>query len=239
MSLRIGIDVDGVLADFRAAFRKAAKTSLGHEIEEEDPKTSQSLGQKEVKRVWEQIGRASNWWMTLRPYEPDQIVRLYSLTRAAGWEVFFLTNRPKSAGDTVQFQTQWWIERHGFYLPAVLTVPGSRGEIANALRLDLVIDDLVMNCVEVVSGSTAKAVLLLRSADQVAQKHALDRGIGVVLTFADALVVLERLHDLLPTRRGRLLRLTDWFMSAEEGDALPHSPRIVRPLPPIKGSETV
>lgn len=238
MSLRIGIDVDGVLADFRAAFRKAAKTSLGHEIDEaEDPKSSQSLGQKDVNRVWEQIGRASNWWMTLQPYEPDQIGRLYSLTRAAGWEVFFLTNRPKSAGDTVQFQTQWWIERHGFYLPAVLTVPGSRGEIANALRLDLVIDDLMMNCVEVVSASTAKAVLLLRTGDQVARKHAIDRGIGVVTTLGEALAVLERLHDLLPSRRGRLLRLADWFMSAEEGDALPHNPRIVRPLPLLKGSE--
>ena len=80
--------------------------------------------------------------MTLEPYEPDQVARLYSLTRAAGWEVFFLTNRPASAGDTVQFQTQWWIERQGFYLPAVLTVPGSRGEVANGLRLDLVVDDL-------------------------------------------------------------------------------------------------
>jgi hypothetical protein len=239
MSLRIGIDVDGVLADFRAAFRKAAKTSLGHEIDDvEDPKTSQSLGEKDVKRVWERIGRASNWWMTLRPYEPDQIARLYSLTRAAAWEVFFLTNRPKSAGDTVQFQTQWWIERHGFYLPAVLTVPGSRGEIANGLRLDLVIDDLMMNCVEVVSASTAKALLLLRNGDQTAQKHAIDRGIGVVPTFGDALVVLERLHDMLPHHRGRLVRLADWFRFPEEGDALPHSPRIVRPLPPIKGSET-
>jgi hypothetical protein len=238
MSLRIGIDVDGVLADFRSAFRKASKSSLGHDIDEpEDPKSAESLGQKDVKRVWEQIARTSNWWMTLRPYEPDQVARLYSLTRAAGWEVFFLTNRPASAGDTVQFQTQWWIERQGFYLPAVLTVPGSRGEVANGLRLDLVIDDLMLNCVEVVSASTAKALLLLRNGDKAAGKHAMDRGIGVVPNLAEALTVIERLHELLPTRRGRLLRLADWFMSAEEGDVLPHNPRIVRPLPPVKEPE--
>ena len=47
-----------------------------------------------------------------------------------------MTKRPPSAGDSVQFQTQWWIERFGFYLPAVLTVPGSRGDVANGLRLD-------------------------------------------------------------------------------------------------------
>jgi hypothetical protein len=234
MSLRIGIDVDGVLADFRTAFRMASTSSLGRDIgDQADPKTSESLGQKDVARVWEQIARTSNWWMTLRPYEPDQVERLYRLTRAAGWEVFFLTNRPASAGDTVQFQTQWWIERHGFYLPAVLTVPGSRGEVANGLRLDLVIDDLILNCVEVVSASTAKAVLLLRNGDKVAEKHAIDRGIGVVANFAEALRAVERLGELIPNRRGRLLRLADWFMPAEEGDALPHNPRIVRPLPPV------
>ncbi len=234
MSLRIGIDVDGVLADFRTAFRLASTSSLGRDIgEQTDPKTSESLGQKDVARVWEQIARTSNWWMTLRPYEPDQVERLYRLTRAAGWEVFFLTNRPASAGDTVQFQTQWWIERHGFYLPAVLTVPGSRGEVANGLRLDLVIDDLILNCVEVVSASTAKAVLLLRNGDKAAEKHAIDRGIGVVPNLAEALRAVERLAELIPNRRGRLLRLADWFMPAEEGDALPLNPRIVRPLPPV------
>ena len=232
MSLRLGIDIDGVLADFRAAFRKASKVSVGHAIDDQgDPKAS--LGQREAKRVWEQIARTPNWWMTLEPYEPDQVARLYQLTRAAGWEVFFLTNRPASAGDTVQFQTQWWIERQGFYLPAVLTVPGSRGEVANGLRLDLVIDDLIMNCVEVVSASTAKALLMMRNGDRAAEKHAIDRGIGVVPNLAEALVVIERLNELLPARRGRLVRLADWFRPAEKEETLPLNPRIVRPLPPL------
>ena len=235
MALRIGIDVDGVLADFREAFRKAAQACGLHDVADpEDPKSAQSLGQRDVRRVWEYVGKTPNWWMTLSAYEPDQIARLYSLTRGAGWEIFFLTNRPASAGDTVQFQTQWWIERHGFYLPAVLTVPGSRGEIANGLRLDLIVDDLVMNCADVVGASTAKALLLLRSPDNAVHKHAIDRGIGVVATLAEALGVLERLHELLPSRRGRMMRLADWFMPAEPGDVLPRNPRIARPLPPLK-----
>ena len=75
-----------------------------------------------------------------------------------------MTKRPPSAGDSVQFQTQWWIERFGFYLPSVLTVPGSRGDVANALRLDLIVDDQLINCVEVVSASPTKAILMQRSA---------------------------------------------------------------------------
>jgi hypothetical protein len=232
MSLRIGIDVDGVLADFRTAFHEMSRATLGRRLDPlQDPKSAPSLAQEEVKRVWDAVARTPNWWMTLKPYEPDQIARLYSLTRATGWEVFFLTNRPSSAGDSVQFQTQWWIEQHGFYLPSVLTIPGSRGEVANGLRLNLVVDDLLLNCIEVVSASTAKALLLLRSGDKAIEKHALDRGIGAVATFEEAIEIVQRLHTLLPVRSGRLLRLAEWFKPRPSADPLPDNPRATRPIP--------
>jgi hypothetical protein len=235
MSLRIGIDVDGVLADFRTAFHKASRTTLGQRVEPlGDPSSTPALSPEDVKRVWETVARTPNWWMTLEPYEPDQIARLYSLTRAEGWEVFFLTNRPTSAGDSVQFQTQWWIERYGFYLPSVLTIPGSRGEVANGLRLNLVVDDLLLNCIEVVSASTAKALLLLRSGDKAVEKHALDRGIGVVPNLEGAVEIIQRLHAMLPSRSGRLLRLVDWFTPRPVAEPLPLNPRVSRPLPPVQ-----
>ena len=167
MALRIGIDIDGVLADFRTAFRETAMRCLRRDVDDSrgPRKRRGPLSPDDVRRVWEHIGKTQNWWMEVPAYEPDQIARLYSVMRAAGWEVFFMTKRPPSAGDSVQFQTQWWIERFGFYLPAVLTVPGSRGEIANGLRLDLLVDDQLINCVEVVSAAPAKALLMLRIAD--------------------------------------------------------------------------
>lgn len=236
MPLRIGVDIDGVLADFRTAFHQAARRCLRRDVADaENAAGAPALDQKDVRKVWEFVAKTTNWWVELEPYEPEQIARLYDVTRASGWEVFFLTNRPGSAGDTVQYQTQWWLERHGFYLPSVLTVPGSRGDVANGLRLDILVDDLVLNCVEVVSASASKALLLQRGHDAVARKHAIDRGIGVVATLHEALSVLERLHELLPSRRGRLLRLTDWFMPPEPVETLPHNPRAERPLPPLGG----
>ena len=183
MSLRIGIDIDGVLADFRTAFRDdggALSRAARSTTRPSGRHRARPLSPDDVRRVWEHIAKTPNWWMEVPAYEPDQIARLYSLTRAAGWEVFFMTKRPPSAGDSVQFQTQWWIERFGFYLPAVLTVPGSRGDVANGLRLDLIIDDQLINCVEVVSAVTAKALLMLRTPDAAAREHATNRGIGVV-----------------------------------------------------------
>src|SRR5215472_5006182 len=194
MALRIGIDVDGVIADFRSAFHAAAVRCLRHDVaDSDDLESAGPLSPEDVRRVWEYVAGRQNWWMDVPPYEPDQIARLYSLTRAMEWEVFFMTKRPPGAGDSVQFQTQWWIERFGFYLPAVLTVPGSRGEIANGLRLDIVIDDQVLNCIEVISSAPAKALLMLREDNASAAEHASDRGIGVVSTLSEALTVLERL----------------------------------------------
>jgi hypothetical protein len=236
MSLRLGFDIDGVLANFRASFRGTAAKLVRGDVEDLDPDQTESaspLSPNDVRRVWEHIAKAPNWWMEIDAYEPEQIARLYGLTRAAGWEVFFMTKRPPSAGDSVQFQTQWWIERFGFYLPSVLTVPGSRGDVANALRLDLIVDDQLINCVEVVSASPTKAILMQRAPDAAARDHATSRGIGVVATLAAALGVVERLQDVLPQKRGRLLRLTDWFSPNPEVQTLPQNPRTVRPVPPF------
>jgi hypothetical protein len=233
VALRIGIDIDGVLADFRTAFHETAVRVLRHDVDDtQDLESLTPLSAGDVRRVWDYIATAQNWWMEVPAYEPDQIARLYSLMRAGGWEVFFMTKRPASAGDSVQFQTQWWIERFGFYLPAVMTVPGSRGDIANGLRLDLVIDDQLINCVEVIATAPTKAVLVQRSHDPAVKQHASNRGIGVVSKLAEALTVMERLHTVLPHKRGRLLRLTEWFSPAEEMQSLPHNPRAVRPVPP-------
>jgi hypothetical protein len=220
VALRLGFDLDGVLADFRSAFRDLARKVLHHDADGRDA-DSTTLSPLELNRVWKAIESSHNWWVTVQPYEPQQIARLYSLARKGGWEVSFLTKRPPSGGDSVQFQTQWWLEKHGYLMPAVVTVPGSRGELANALRLDLVVDDQFVNCAEVISSSTSRTVLLLREGEPDSLRdHALSRGIGVVTSLEETITVIERLQDILPKRRGRLLRLSDWFGSGKEGQAL-------------------
>jgi len=130
----------------------------------------------------------------------------------------------------VQFQTQWWLEQQWFYLPAVITVPGSRGDLANALRLDLAIDDQFVNCAEIIGAGPTKALLMLRDPGATMREHATDRGVGVVSTLGETLPILERLHELLQTQRGKMIRLSDWFRP-KTGEGLPHNPRFTRPIP--------
>lgn len=227
MSLRVAFDIDGVLADFRTAFQQAADDAgISSRAPAEESSAVDPLSTREIKAIWTYVKRSNNWWTRLHAYEPHQLPRLYELARRWKWEVVFMTRRPATDGDPVQFQTQWWIEQHGFYYPAVVTVPGSRGELANALRLDVIVDDQLLNCVDVVGASTAKALLLLRDGhDRATEDHAISRGIGVVKTLEEAIDVISHMHESLGERRGRLQRLSDWFGGTKPGDrALPPPP---------------
>jgi hypothetical protein len=53
------------------------------------------------------------------------------------------------------------------------------------------------------------------------------RGIGVVSTLAEALDGVERLNEVLVSRQGRLVRLSDWFFPKKQRrePILPHDPR--------------
>jgi hypothetical protein len=176
--------------------------------------------------VWDHISRTPQWWLQLEAYEPEQIERIYRRSRERRWEVYFMTTRPSSAGETTQFQTQWWLELHKFPMPSVLTVPGSRGDAANALKLDITVDDRLTNCVDIIAASRSKAILVLRREDQTVRDQALARGIGVVTTLAAAIDAVEQFEEAKRASSGRLSRLADWFKpSKHEQERLPMDAR--------------
>jgi hypothetical protein len=239
MSIRVGFDVDGVIANFNKTFRETAARIEGDagSHNRSDP-AGRALAADAMKRVWDHISRTAQWWLQLEAYEPEQIQRLYKTSRERRWEVYFMTTRPSSAGETTQFQTQWWLECNGFPLPSVLTVPGSRGDAANALKLDIAVDDRLTNCVDIIAASRAKAVLLLRRDDSTVRDQALARGIGVVNTLAAALDAVEVFEEAKRTSSGRLSRLADWFKpSKHEDERLPLDARgsLGSVKPPPKG----
>jgi hypothetical protein len=223
MSIRVGFDVDGVIANFNKTFREtAARIEGGAGSHNRSDPAGRALAADAMKRVWDHISRTSQWWLQLEAYEPDQIQRLYRTSRERRWEVYFMTTRPSSAGETTQFQTQWWLESNGFPLPSVLTVPGSRGDAANALKLDIAVDDRLTNCVDIIAASRAKAIQLLRRDDPTVRDQALARGIGVVHTLAAALDAIEVFEEAKRSSSGRLSRLADWFKpSKHEDERLP------------------
>jgi hypothetical protein len=223
--MRIAFDLDGVLADLHTPFvqaaerlfpnRESAATDGGGDAESPDPDVPQiagdvSLSPRQMDAVWREIANTSDFWETLDEIEGGSIARLAALTDERGWEVIFLTSRPRSKGRTVQRQTQRWLEAKGFTLPSVYVVHGSRGRVADALAIDVVVDDRPANCLDIVLESRAGALLVWRS-EQAAVPDATKRlGIAVVPTVAgvlDALVEAERATEGGGTLAGRLRRL--------------------------------
>lgn len=173
--LRVACDLDGTLADLSSAYRR---------VEEQVHGDSDGL-------VWDEIRSIENFWVGLDPVEPGIVRRLFDISKQAKWELLFVTQRPGTAGDSVQRQTQQWLVNQGFESPSVVTIPGSRGKAAHALDLDFLIDDLPRNCIDVASESRCRPLLVARSPDQETEMAAARFKISIVHSVADALDIIE------------------------------------------------
>jgi hypothetical protein len=186
--LRVACDLDGTLADLSRAYRR---------VEEQVHGDSDGL-------VWDAIRNIENFWVGLDPIEPGIVRRLFEVSKQAKWEMFFVTQRPGTAGDSVQRQTQQWLMNQGFETPSVLTVPGSRGKAAQALDLDFLIDDLPRNCIEVASDSRCRPLLVARNPDQEAELAAARFKISVVHSVSDALdIIVANMPQVRETSRSQ------------------------------------
>ncbi|MGE5244008.1 MAG: hypothetical protein ACM3SQ_07250 [Betaproteobacteria bacterium] len=223
--MRVGFDMDGVLADFESAFREIERDLFGpggesalpgadHEAEP----TSEGIAAdapaqgsaKEIGRrrraVWERIRSTEDFWTTLKPTDPRAVRRLHGQMLRHRWEVVFITQRPATAGDTVQRQTQRWLAQQGFDMPSVVVIAGTRGAAINALRLTHHVDDSPRNCVDVKTDSTAMPILIVRGRNDVAARQAAKLGMGVAASIDECLTMLEEASGP-PQRPGVLRRL--------------------------------
>ena len=148
-----------------------------------------------------------DFWESLNEIEPGVISRLAGIAAERRWEIIFLTKRPQSAGATAQVQSQRWLESKGFDLPSVYVVQGSRGRIAAALGLDIVIDTRPENCLDVVVNSKARAFLVWRDAEKAWPAPASRPGIDVVKSVTECLDILTTVDARSSREPGVVTRL--------------------------------
>lgn len=215
-SMRLGCDLDGVLADLHGAFVATAielypeldRTVIeapevgasppdGHRRPLDEPaapgpvvEADLVVSPRQSDEIWGRLASVENFWETLDEIEDGAIRRLAAIAEERRWEVIFLTSRPQAAGRTVQRQSQRWLERKGFVMPSVFVVHGSRGCIAEALDLDVVIDDRPDNCLDIVLDSKAGAVLVWRGTQASVPASARRLGISVAPSVAKCLETL-------------------------------------------------
>jgi hypothetical protein len=154
------------------------------------PLVKLDMTSRQQRRLWHHVGTIENFWESLEEIEPGVIARLAGIVAEHRWEIIFLTKRPQTAGVTAQLQSQRWLQSKGYPLPSVYVVQGSRGRIAAALGLDIVIDDRPENCLDVVTDSKARAVLVSRDVAEALPSAARRLGIGVVRSVNECLDIL-------------------------------------------------
>ena len=167
--MRIGLDIDGVLADFNTPFIALMKESAGRDLFPPDywPHTwnyPEALGytSAEVSAVWEHIKANGVFWQYL-PMLPG-LSQFYKWFYSGGasadvHEFYFVTSR---MGRRVKLQTENWLDvRVGRGLTVLIS--SEKGAIAKALKLDFYVDDRAENIADVIEKSPSTRAFLLDS----------------------------------------------------------------------------
>lgn len=171
--MRIGIDVDGVLAAFEQGFAPLLTAQTGvvfPRLGQADwPDTwnwglAHGISEGEVGRAWNTLKTNPVFWAALPPYADTEfaLCQLYSRQVFHDDEIYFITNR---MGVRVKSQTETWLDRYGFPHPTVL-ISGHKGLCAQALHLHTYIDDKPENCLQVSTMSKTRVFLMDRPWNQ-------------------------------------------------------------------------
>ena len=214
MAFRVAFDLDGTIADMHVVLRREAERLFGEAelstvVEQSGAEAGSADEPENVKvmaelhltgrqqmQLWEHVKTIENFWSGLPEMEPGIVARIAQAAMSRRWDVIFLTTRPLVAGETVQIQSQRWLEAHGFPLPSVFVVHRSRGKIAEALELDAVVDDRPENCLDVAVDSQAKPILIWPGDPKGLPPGAQRLGVRLVASISEALDLLIKMDDL-------------------------------------------
>lgn len=150
--MRLGIDVDGVLADFNTAFIDRVIAVTGRDLFPPRPfdiptwnyPEHYGYTADETTTIWESIKADDAFWALLPEYADtrDLLERLWSMR----WDhdIYFITARP---GVQAKQQTEHWLHHGGYDNPTVL-ITSHKGLAAQTLGLHAYVDDRWENALD-------------------------------------------------------------------------------------------
>jgi len=176
--MRIGFDVDGILADFHKQYQaltvKVAGTYLFEPDDVHNPPCwdwpeFRGYSTETMKEVWARIIASPNFWLSLEPHwDRINTLALCIEDLEQSHDVYFVTSRP---GQRAKRQTESWLK---LYLPyndeavhPTVLLASAKGAAAKALKLDAYIDDNLDNVRDVLRESPGTRVYLLNRSYNV------------------------------------------------------------------------
>lgn len=168
----IGVDLDGVVADFNSAYINLVRRLTGRDlfpagyhkdiIETWSYPESFGYTKEEITGVWDWIAKDDEFWFNLKPLEGAEefLTWLHYEEMFKPHDVYFITSR---IGYAVKSQSEEWLVQHGWggsFDPTVL-ISSEKGECCHALKIDYYIDDKNENCADVRAKSPKTTCFML------------------------------------------------------------------------------
>lgn len=169
--MRIGFDIDGVLANFIPRYEEMFVFETGrNDFPPIDPVNSVPIWNwpdlygytsAETRAVWQRIKTNNAFWSTLNPTpEFSLFARWFYHNEVRDHEIYFVTSRP---GINPKLQTEEWFYKH-LGCPTTVLISEEKGEVCHALNLDLYVDDKAENIRDVtLKAPNTKAYLIDRA----------------------------------------------------------------------------
>ncbi len=201
--MRIGFDIDGVLADFNTSFIERVIAVTGRDLFPPRPfdipcwdyPEFYGYTHKETSKVWQQITSDPTFWLNLNPYPGADMVIDELRIMSTEHDIYFVTSRP---GIKAKQQTEVWLSTHSgdfLWTPTIL-IASEKDMIARALDFDAYIDDRWENCIDVAcEHRKCQTFLLDRPWNSPSPSRSrLERNIQRVFSPVDMLDAIMPLH---------------------------------------------
>ena len=183
----IGIDLDGVLANFNSAYVKRVIEVTGEDrfgvIDWQTFPSCWSYDvaagytEQQITAVWKSIKKDPWFWQSLSPI-PGAIETLEVLDRMRheGNDIYFITNRP---GYGAKLYTERWLASYSCSIPTVI-ISANKGLYVTDLGMDAYIDDNTPSANEVMR-EVREADMLTRVYLRDASYNQAQRDVGLVV----------------------------------------------------------
>jgi uncharacterized HAD superfamily protein len=169
--MRVGLDIDGVLADFISPFLRvlAARTG-GDPIDPEsitDPNFMNHplIATEIISECIENVSDDPRFWEALVPLpSAEQWRALDRLSRKE--QLVFITHRYERATYDIGRITCDWLKKHGVSYPVVYFAQRHKSELIGKLKVELFVDDRHENCRDVAENTEAVVLMPHRTYNQ-------------------------------------------------------------------------
>lgn len=167
----VGLDIDGVLADFVTPFLRFVEKRLGNGPIQIESLTDLSfkdhpyLSKEAVWQCMEELSYDPEFWLELSSLiSPGEWRELDRLSRKR--DLVFVTQRFERETYSIHDVTCDWLERHGVTNPAVHFTQDSKGDLARKLDIGLFMDDRHENCADVAEKTQAIVLMPHRTYNE-------------------------------------------------------------------------